>query len=475
LGFLGNLVKVFPSLATRPLHITGESYAGVYIPYILKAYFGLQNPPVKIAKIAIGDGSITNEQTFELLPALSVIGTYPQVIGYDQDVYKYFKEQTHLCNYDVNLTYPQNGIIPPVPLRLPTQRDVPFYNRRGRRNFMSELKHRYSRRSRTLSRRDRDQSRRSWKRDLSLRTNGTIDPWYGCLLMDMFIDYAINYTFPWSLSKTTDTFGFNVYDASDATNPQPNTDASVFLNDNFVRAALHAPTSKNWSMNFDFVFGNPDGLNNEPSPEPMNFMTELATNATSRGIGIVLYSGNDDVLIAHRGTEIVIQNTTFGGIQGFTVKPSTPWHDDAGNFAGIIRQERNWTYVLFNKAGHLVPANQPASAFTFVREFVLGNNPTGLVTHSSGSTHVIGGVNSTLAEDILPGGDKIFYGSGATQSTYVFPSATRAAWRSFIRTETATAATTATVLSSINDAHRTLPSEWFSIIILTSIVMGLLD
>jgi carboxypeptidase C (cathepsin A) len=30
-GFLTNLVKVFPSLATRPLYLTGESFAGTYI------------------------------------------------------------------------------------------------------------------------------------------------------------------------------------------------------------------------------------------------------------------------------------------------------------------------------------------------------------------------------------------------------------------------------------------------------------
>ena len=31
MGFLDNLVKVFPSLKTRPLYLTGESYAGMYI------------------------------------------------------------------------------------------------------------------------------------------------------------------------------------------------------------------------------------------------------------------------------------------------------------------------------------------------------------------------------------------------------------------------------------------------------------
>lgn len=31
MNFLSNLVKVFPSLKTRPLYLTGESYAGTYI------------------------------------------------------------------------------------------------------------------------------------------------------------------------------------------------------------------------------------------------------------------------------------------------------------------------------------------------------------------------------------------------------------------------------------------------------------
>jgi carboxypeptidase C (cathepsin A) len=35
MGFLTNLVQVFPALATRPLHIAGESYAGASIALFL--------------------------------------------------------------------------------------------------------------------------------------------------------------------------------------------------------------------------------------------------------------------------------------------------------------------------------------------------------------------------------------------------------------------------------------------------------
>ena len=114
-------------------------------------------------------------------------------------------------------------------------------------------------------------------------------------------------------------------------------------------------------------------------------MDDLAANATKNNVGVVIYSGNDDTLVSHWGSEgkytdlcvvhsstnvplvllVVIQNTTFGGIQGFSKKPSTVWTNDRGEFAGIVHQERNWTYVLFNEAGHLVPENQPENVCQF--------------------------------------------------------------------------------------------------------------
>ena len=137
--------------------------------------------------------------------------------------------------------------------------------------------------------------------------------------------------------------GVDVYDIPDATNPEPPADAAPFLNSAAVRAALHAPTSKNWSSSFNYPFGSVynKSIGNEhgdPSVEPVAFLTPLFANASARGIPFVFYSGNDDSDIPHRGTEVVIQNFTFGGIQGFTKKPSTPWFDDQVEFAGIVHQ-----------------------------------------------------------------------------------------------------------------------------------------
>lgn len=53
----------------------------------------MDNPPISLARIAIGDGSIASGATFAILPVVSVLETYPQIIGYDKDVLEYFHEQ----------------------------------------------------------------------------------------------------------------------------------------------------------------------------------------------------------------------------------------------------------------------------------------------------------------------------------------------------------------------------------------------
>ena len=73
------------------VHVTSQQ------PYITKTYFEMDNPPVNLAAIAIGDGTITSLETFEELPVITVLETYPQIIGYDIQVFEYFQEQCVGC------------------------------------------------------------------------------------------------------------------------------------------------------------------------------------------------------------------------------------------------------------------------------------------------------------------------------------------------------------------------------------------
>ncbi|KZW00798.1 alpha/beta-hydrolase [Exidia glandulosa HHB12029] len=422
--FLANLVKVFPSLATRPLHLIGESYAGMYIPYVTKALLAMQTPPVNLAKIAIGDGSIGSVTEFQELPVLSVLETYPQIIGYDQEVFAYFRDKTHRCGYDLNLTYPQvGGFFPTLEATLPADEARRTYFKQlaqdksralHKRNWHTEIAERALSRP-SLGKRDRVVKRDESKRvGRQRRDQGAVDPWYGCFLFEEMVDYALNFTFPWTNGQ------FDTYHIPDALNPIAPESGFTFMNDPATRAALHAPQSL-WIPSIAYPWGSsttpPEGANivGDPSIESVTLLADIA----SAGIPMVLFSGNADAIVAHRGTEVVIQNFTFGGVQGFSRKPSTPWFDDEGAFAGIVHQERNVTYLLFDKAGHFVPQWEPERSLVFLREFVLGSNATGLVL-PDGS--VVGGEDLALAGDYLPAiDDPIFYGSATSQYSTVWP------------------------------------------------------
>jgi len=92
----------------------------------------------------------------------------------------YYFFRSKLCHFDVNLTYPQNGIIPDVHFAQPAQREIPFTLMKSKRTFFQQLKLRATEESKSLTKRDlqeRDVAKQNWKRDLSGRANGTVDPW----------------------------------------------------------------------------------------------------------------------------------------------------------------------------------------------------------------------------------------------------------------------------------------------------------
>ncbi|KAL0069437.1 hypothetical protein AAF712_003462 [Marasmius tenuissimus] len=420
---------------------------------------------------------------------VTTLEAYPQIINFDQEVFQYFREQTHLCGYDINLTYPQTGghfASLKSPFDIPHNSRIVFGGARSGGNLDLDYKSRAASVSALVKRADHarrleGKSKRQthnpdgltldqWKQDHL--SKGVLNPDYGCFLWEEMTDFATNFTFPWSQGD------FDAYDIPDALNPEVPADPTIFLNDRRTRAAVHAP-DKNWVNIFNFPFGNSTGLsevwslliansransdvvkrrrgihgeilvsseidislylplmlNMNTFDRPAAFMSELAANASQHDVGIVIYEGNADSLVAPFSAEVVIQNTTFGGTQGFSRRPATPFPGGSG----VIHQERNITYALFREAGHFVPRSLPEASFIFLREFILGNNSTGLVTDDGGTVTVVGGEDPTLSGPFMPADTAaIFYGRLKTESSSFAPSATIAQWRSFIATATNT-------------------------------------
>ncbi|PVF95685.1 alpha/beta-hydrolase [Serendipita vermifera] len=445
-GFLSNIVAIFPSLKKRPLYITGESYAGVYIPYITKTIVNMDSPPVTLAKIAIGDGAMGNWGAFSEYSAISILQTYPQLINFNTTVYEYFVEQFNLCGYNLTLQYPSPSVYPTLrPFGRLTEGSA------AQKMFEGKTKDALSRLSTVVQLLKLHDSipedvqeitvkgRRFRKRQSTndtqpglpnLSPRGSIDPYYECYVIESIENYASKYISPWAEGN------LDVYSLANVISPPPPNDAGPFLNDPAVRAALHAP-NKTWQLSIAYPFNNTrihtslgGNLWGDTSPEPQVFLSDLAVH-----VPIVFYSGNDDALVGHRGTELAIQNMTFGGIRGFTARPSTPFSDTDGNFAGIVHQERNVTYALFYGAGHMVPTDKPKAAYAFLREFVLGNNQTGLLTTSGGTTNIVGGVHTEYLKGILPGSSAVT-GRYVPQGTYTWPQASWDAWGSYMATRT---------------------------------------
>ncbi|KAF2086090.1 pheromone-processing carboxypeptidase KEX1 [Saccharata proteae CBS 121410] len=76
-------------------------------------------------------------------------------------------------------------------------------------------------------------------------------------------------------------------------------------------------------------------------------------------VPIVLFSGDQDLICNHIGTEELINNMSFNGGKGFeldsgTTAPRRDWTFE-GEPAGIYQEARNLTYILFYNSSHMVP------------------------------------------------------------------------------------------------------------------------
>lgn len=128
-------------------------------------------------------------------------------------------------------------------------------------------------------------------------------------------------------------------------------------------------------------------------------------------IPTILFSGDQDFICNHLGTEELIHNMEWNGGKGFELSPGTwaPRRDWTfeGEPAGFYQEARNLTYIVFYNSSHMVPFDYPRRTRDMLDRFIgvdianIGGTPSdSRIDGEKGIQTSVGGhPNSTTAEE----------------------------------------------------------------------------
>ncbi|KAJ3394010.1 Cell death protease [Entophlyctis sp. JEL0112] len=335
-SFLNGFYRVFPAAASYNLYLAGESYAGMYIPYISAAILNCPDligieprygSPIPLRGIILGASlvsfdvqaspSITTQTNLELLTAAHVFDDGVN-FGIDADAFR---------NGATTLARECSGIT-------------------------------------------------SWE----FAANNT----YGCDMVAYAADFvaaALNYSACFDYYKVDTLMPCTARDhfwaAEDALATYLNVRTDFLFVSSFdplskqtpeVRTALHVDpllvetlpnaiwqecTTISVSAQADMMY-----------PSSVTLLPQLI----DAGIRILMYSGDLDLVMDYFGIELVLSNLTWAGSTGFQQNP-TNWIID-GDVAGLYWCERGLKYIRAHNAGHMVPADQPSSGIEILNEIL---------------------------------------------------------------------------------------------------------
>ncbi|KAF3491879.1 carboxypeptidase cpdS [Arthroderma uncinatum] len=339
-------------LRTKNVHIVGESYAGIYVPYIANEIMNRKDElPVNLKSISIGDGTIGTNTGMSSLGIVGFIEEHASKLKIPQDIMQALSFGDHACGFDTvrqqAKVYPPKGpfYIPAGPKRLNTARPEVVLRREVEASLETCNIHPDT----------------PEKIKLSI-FNSTC---YGqCAVYDTTADYL-------NTRKCFSVYNIN-YDCN-THNPTPALETYFSRAD--VQAALNLmrPMDKLTpfkSCNRD-ILATLMAPANRPIPPSYNIIPDLLT---THKLPVHIYQGRLDLLINHVGVEITIQNMTWNGAQGF--QQSLHFEFDRQKDAkpvGLWNEERGLSYHLFLEGGHLLPADLPKEVFRYVKNVILKN------------------------------------------------------------------------------------------------------
>ncbi|KAH3939267.1 hypothetical protein HBI24_240640 [Parastagonospora nodorum] len=269
LGFFKNFVKTF-GLQNRKVYITGESYAGRYVPYIANAMVEKNDTEhFDVKGIMFYDPSVAEDVLLEDIPAVPFVDRWAGLFNFNESFTQHIHEAADRCGYtdymEKALTFPPTGKLPEPP-------------------------------------------------------NSSVE---GCDLWSQ-IYYNVFFTNPcfdvYQVATTCpllwDVLGFpGSFDYLPA-------GEQIYFNRTEVQKAINAPI-QDWAECSSGV------LDIDTSAQSSYEVIPKMIDALDR---TVIVHGELDFILLYNGTLMAIQNMTWGGMQGFQSAPKdpffVPYHDD---------------------------------------------------------------------------------------------------------------------------------------------------
>ncbi|TRM69197.1 Alpha/Beta hydrolase protein [Schizophyllum amplum] len=308
-GFLGQFIEVFDELQGAEFYLSGESYAGYYVPYIANYIYEHPGLNLNLQGIWIADPSLSYGAVQQDIPALRFVQAHSNVFPFNSSFLESLQNISDACGYTTYLDdyvhYPPDGLLPLVGVQEGSTGTAPE-----------------------------------------------------CRIFDQITEeiYWLNPVF--NIYRVTDTFP-NLWSVLGF--PR-DTQQFIYFNRTDVQDAIHAP-HQIWEDCLGPVYVGEDGDQSLPS------MLSIMPNVIEKSARTVVVHGLADMILIAEGTRIAIQNMTWAGAQGFQtpIEPESFLVQDdimgAQGVYGNMHQERNLTYVEFYMSGHMTPQFVPWAAY----------------------------------------------------------------------------------------------------------------
>ncbi|KAL9576649.1 MAG: hypothetical protein Q9212_006928 [Teloschistes hypoglaucus] len=275
----------FPNLRRKKTYLMGESYAGIYIPYLARALLSnCEILQINLKAIVLGDPTIGNNAAMTDVATTTYLNQENVIELYklQRPILNAFKAADHACGFDKvmsQVTYPPKG-----PIHIPGNPEGANFRTRDMENDHEKAKSK------------RQNPCFGKIPDTPALINASISA--PCL------EGCATYTTAINLLKSRRKC-FTPYNIEYTCVENSGTlKSSSWLNQASVRKAIHAPNKTFEDCN-STIF---DVQSQEYVTPPAY---EILPELLARGIKVHLYSGDLDILLNHFGLELVLQNMTW--------------------------------------------------------------------------------------------------------------------------------------------------------------------